>query len=157
MPARIFVPLDFGKGQRLQPEAGGVDENIGRDLGEHAGADRDMGAGQFAAMQASGQQQMTALKPKERHRGVGFDRDAAHRAGGAVDAGGHVDGDDILAALAPPFIEPRDQFRRRPVDIARQPRAKQRVDHQIGSVEGASFGGLNLAVPGRRRGQRVAP
>ena len=73
---------------------------------------------------------MARLQPEERHAGARLDRDPAHPAGLAVDAGGDVDRDHRPAA-ARERIDALDDRLRFAVDVARKPRPEQRVDHAI--------------------------
>ena len=104
---------------------------------------------------------MAGLEPEEGDAGGGLDRDAPHLAGLAVHARGHVDGD--YAPSAPgEGVDPLDDRPRFALDIAREARPEQGVDHAAGPVESEFRGCADspLETRGGNRGvarERLAP
>ena len=99
---------------------------------------------------------MPGLEAKEGDGNIGFHRDAAHKAAVAIDATGHINGHDRAPGVAPPAVEPLDNGAGAPVDIAREARAEQRVDGEIGAVQIHKSCRADTARPGVGGEARVA-
>src|SRR5690606_32933386 len=115
----------------------------GPDFLEDGGRDADIGEDDVAAAHAAGQEVMGRLQAEEGDGDVGADGDAALLAAGAVDAAGHVHGDDGDAG----GVDRRDDLLQPPLDLAVEAGAEQRVDYHGGAGNALGAGLLDRRVP----------
>ena len=98
---------------------------------------------------------MAGFQAEEGDSGSRLDRGPADLAARAVEARGHVDGDHAPAGPGED-VDPLDDRPRLPLDVARQPRAKDRVDDAVGVGEVDARRGRNFPWEARGRDRRVA-
>ena len=99
--ARIFVRGERqGAAARARQIAGALTKARGPIACSALGAMPMSASARRAAQRAARQQQMAGLEAEESDAGARLDRRAAHRAGFAVDAGGHVDAEHAACRRA---------------------------------------------------------
>src|SRR5262249_9142991 len=110
-----------------------------------------------AAMDAAWEQQMSRLAAKKCDGACGLYRGAANLPAGAVDAGRNIHGNDRLFRPLRPFIKTQDQSLGRPIEIAGEARAEERIDHEVGRIEIKFLDGADRAGPAFGGKPGVAP
>ena len=154
-PARIFVRTVIGAGKRAAPQGRPIHEGVRPDPGENTRRNADVGEADRPAERSSRLERMARLQTEKGHCGGRFDRDAAHLARRSVDTRRRVDCKD--AATRPRVgVDPLHEGTGFPVDVARQARAEERVDHAGGAVEPDRAGRRDRAVEAHRGGGGVA-
>ena len=122
----------MARGSAARQTAGALTKVCGRDARERRFGDADVGEPDRPAEHAPRQQQMAGLEAEEGDARARLDRDAAHLAGLAVEAGGDVDRKHAPAGAGESIDALDDRFRRA-IDVAREAGAEQGVDHAIGA------------------------
>jgi hypothetical protein len=153
--ARIFVGGGVEPRRRGAPDRRRVDEGLGRDRGERGLAEADVGEDETAAQRAPGQQQMPRLEAEKVTLALAWT--APPRT--LPVAPSTPEGVSTLRTGRPEratALIASTQAERRAVDVARQAGAVQRVDDEVGAVEGESFAGANRPAPALRRQSRIA-
>ena len=144
VPGAVFMPGGIAVGQSEQ--GGGVLPGLRIDPLKHAFRHADLAEQKFAAQVPARVEQMPGLLAEEGDSKLRLRRVAAHRARCAVHARGHVHRDDALRRA--------QQIGDLGRDIARQPGAEHRVDHQLRAAHFLYAGGEGIGDPHRPAGLR---
>ena len=145
MAEMVFVALRGARWEELAPQCRAVDAQprvVGR---HHRIGDADVREPGRAAMQPPGQQEVPGLQAAEGDGEPGAGRGTEDRAGGAVDAGRHVDGHHGPIGRGQRLDHAQGDALQRP----RQAGAEQRVDDQLGAVQARRRQALDRARPSR--------
>ena len=151
-PRWYLWPPGCGTGKRSAHSAGALAKTTRADVFKHGCRNADVGDLDRPAMQPPRQQQMAGLSAEERHGFGGADRRAHHRAAGAVDAAGQIDGDHRRAR----GVDRLDHGTGRAFDRPVEARAEQRIDDQARASERIGPRRLDRALPACCRLRRVA-
>ena len=143
--ARIFVARGVWARQRLAPDRRRIDEGLRRDGAKRGFGNANVDEPDRAGARATRLQEMAGLQPEEGDARARFDRGAANPAGFPVDSGGNVDREHAAPCMAE-GVDPLDDRLRFAIDVAREPRAEQSVDHAVGSSEVNCRGGEDQAL-----------
>ncbi len=159
-PARVFVGLVTEAGKGVAPQGRSVHEGVGVDPGENARRNADVGEADRPAQCSPRLERVAGLQAEEGNGGGRLDRDAAHLARRSVETRRRVDRKDP-AARACVRIDPLHEDASLAVDVARKPRAEDRIDDAGGAIESDRAGRRDCAVEARRRcggvpGERAA-
>ena len=153
--ARIFVRGGARPRQSGEPDRRRIQIRARRDGGERAWRAADVGQHKAAAQKPAGKQEMAGLEAEKGDARARLHRRAAHFARLAVEAGGHIDAEDGLAG-AREGVDRLDARKRDTVDVARQARAEDRVDHEIRIGESECLRARDILIVARRRQRGVA-
>src|SRR3569623_1155674 len=131
MAASIFVTSDAWYRKMSVPPRRYILKSLRMDDIQHARRNADVGHLHLAAMNAAGQQKMTGLLAKERHRAGGVDRNAHYFAAVAVDAARQIDRQHRSTAC----VDRLDHRARLAFHVTIESCAEQRIDDERGFAE----------------------
>ncbi|CCC97845.1 protein of unknown function [Azospirillum baldaniorum] len=150
VPSRVFVRVEPRPGVALPPQVGAVHQGLRRDGVQHRVGNADVGDHHLPAENPAGQQQMAGLAAEEGDGQRRLRGHPHHLAAVAVQAAGHVHGNDGA---------PRhrlDDVLGHAVERAGQPGPEQRVDDQRVAFQQPGVGGLHRPGPAPGRHRRVS-